>query len=62
MQGLQMAFDQQRNADTVNVKLTVKMAQYFNTMVKEIFMKHLKLPYDEIEVLQIEKENVDDKD
>ena len=52
MQGLQMSFEQQRNKTGKHTEIIVKMAQAFDTMVKNVFTKYLQIPNDEI--LQID--------
>jgi hypothetical protein len=54
MLGLQISFEEQRNKFGTNTDVIVRMAQTFNTMVQEVFMKHLQIPYED--VLQIESE------
>lgn len=54
MIGLQSSFEEQRNKFGTNTDVIVRMAQTFNTMVQEVFMKHLQIPYDNI--MQIESE------
>ena len=54
MLGMQISFEEQRNNFGTNTDVIVKMAQAFNTMVREVFMKHLQIPYEDI--LQIESE------
>jgi hypothetical protein len=57
MQGLQRAFDEQRNKTAINTDIIVQMAMRFNTMVKEVFMKHLEIPYEDVMQIELAEES-----